>query len=259
MPGYQLFDCNIMIGNTLVPQRSSVGSADALLHEMDRFGIEKALLYHYHLDRERGNRLARDAARRSGRLTPCFMLENRITRFGQDLAGQVDRLVESGFRAARVVPDEGPTSPPLTLRLYAIRPMLERLNQHRVPLLIPADHMTTAAATLTYGFDQVQAICEAFPQLPVILLQPRYSAQQPLLSLMQQHGNLYATIDLLGLFREVESLAEVIGAERLLFGSNLPYHDPALGVGMLHYGLLTPAQKTAIAGRNLERLLAGVR
>jgi predicted TIM-barrel fold metal-dependent hydrolase len=259
MPSYRLFDCNAMIGNTLVPQRSSVASADALLREMDRFGIEKALMYHYHLERERGNRLARDAARGSARLTPCFMLENRVTRFGQDLAGQVDRLLESGFRASRVIPDAGPTAPPLTLRVYAIRPMLERLNQHRVPLLIPADHMTTPAATLTYGFDQIQDICEAFPQIPVILLQPRYPAQQPLLSLMQQHRNVYATIDLLGLFRQVESLTKLVGPDRFLFGSNLPYHDPALGVGMLHYGLLTPSQKTAIAGGNLERLLSEVR
>ena len=35
-----------------------------------------------------------------------------------------------------------------------------------------------------------------------------------MLSLMQQHRNLYATIDLLGLFRQVESLVKLIGAER---------------------------------------------
>ena len=259
MPNYRLFDCNAMTGNTLVPQRSWVPNADIMLREMDRFGIEKALVYHYHLERERGNRLARDAARGSARLAACYMLENRVTRFGKDLAGQVDYLVESGFRAARVIPDEGPTAPPLTLRVYDIRPVLERLTAHRVPLLVPADHMTTAAATLTYGFDQIHAICEAFPELPVILLQPRYPAQQPLISLMQQHRNLYATIDLLGLFRQVESMTKLFGARRFLFGSNLPYHDPALGIGMLRYGLLTDSQKAAIAGANLERLLAEVR
>jgi hypothetical protein len=49
MSGYSLFDGNMMIGNTLVPQPSFVADADALLREMDRFGIEKALVYHYHL------------------------------------------------------------------------------------------------------------------------------------------------------------------------------------------------------------------
>lgn len=147
----------------------------------------------------------------------------------------------------------------MSLRLYSIEKVLERLNRHRVPLLIPAEHLHTPQASYTYGFDEIDAICRTFPEIPLVLLQPRYQSEPPLIALMQRHRNLRFTIPLYGLFRQVESMAKMFGAERLLFGTNLPFHDPSLAIGLVHYGLLTAKEKTLIAGDNLRRLLAEVK
>ncbi|MCI0422158.1 MAG: amidohydrolase family protein, partial [Acidobacteria bacterium] len=153
----------------------------------------------------------------------------------------------------------GPHAAPMTLRVYALEKIFERLNRHRVPTLIPAEHIHTPVAAATYGWDQVHAICEAFPEIPLVLLQPRYAAQAPMIALMRLHRNLYFTIPLYGLFRQMESIVATFGPERVLFGTNLPHSDPALPIGMVHWGILTREQKILIAGENLRHLLDGVR
>jgi predicted TIM-barrel fold metal-dependent hydrolase len=122
---------------------------------------------------------------------------------------------------------------------------------------MPADHFPSA--TGPYGFDQIHEICAAYPDIPVILLQLRFSTQAQLIPLMRRHANLHFTISWFGLFRQVESMVKMFGAERLLYGSGLPVGDPSMGIGMVSYGQFTPREKELIAGGNLSRLLGNVR
>ncbi|HZT30797.1 MAG TPA: amidohydrolase family protein [Bryobacteraceae bacterium] len=258
MPSWKFFDCDVMLGNTLVPQPAPLLTPRDLLREMDRFGIERALVYHYHRLKSRMNRLTLDAAKTSPRLVPCWALSLTPIMLRENIEDHVDEMLRAGVKAARFVPDEGPAGGPMTLRLYQLEKVLARLDHHHVPVLIPGEHLQTPQMAATYGFDQIHDICSAFPNLPVVLLQVRYATQPPLLALMRRHANLYFTISWFGLFRQVESFVEMFGPERLLYGSGLPGGDPALGVGMVNYGKLTVAQKEGIAGTNLARLLEHV-
>jgi len=248
-----------MVGNTLVPQPAPLLTGDALLRELDRFGIDQVLFYHHANSKEEMNRLTLQTAQSSKRLVPCWVLPISPVTLHERLEDHVDRMLQAGVYAARFVPDEGPPAAPMSLRVYALERMFGRLNRHRVPIMMPAEHFQTPLAATTYGWDQVNAICEAFPDIPVILLQPRYAAQAPMIALMRRCPNLYFTIPWYGLFRQVESIVAMFGPERALFGTNLPYIDPALPIGMIHYGKLTREQKILIAGENLRRLLKKTR
>lgn len=256
---WKFFDCNAMVGNTLVPTPAPLPTGEVLLKDMDYFGIEQALFYHNASSKEEMNRLTLETAKKSKRLVPCWILPTSPVAVDESLKDHVDEMLQAGVRAARFVPDEGPQAAPMTLRVYALGKMFERLNQHRVPIMFSAEHFQMPVAAETYGWDQVDGICGNFPDIPVILLQPRYAAQAPLIEAMRRHRNLYFTIPWYGLFRQVESIVKMFGTERLLFGTNLPYIDPALPIGMVSYGLLTPEQKAPIAADNLRRLLGGVR
>ena len=248
-----------MLGNTLVPQPAPLLTVPDLLREMDRFGIDRALIWHHDRLKSRMNRLTLEDSRSSRRLVPCWALPIAPILLDEKLEGHVDEMLRAGVKAARFVPDEGPTAGPMTLRLYQLEAVFERLDQHRVPLLITGEHFQTPQTSATYGFDQVDAICSAYPNIPVVLLQVRYSTQAPLLALMHRHLNLHFTISWFGLFRQVESVVKMFGPERLLYGSGLPAGDPAMGIGMVHYGKLSPSEKELIAGGNLSRLLESVR
>jgi predicted TIM-barrel fold metal-dependent hydrolase len=257
------FDCDVMLGASVVPPAAPLPDARALLEEMDACEIGEALVYHYAAAFgpeavARMNKLTLAAARRSGRLTPCAALAVAPSAIGKRPEGQVAALIAAGFRAARVVPGEGPSATPILLRRYELDTVFAELERHRMPLLIPVEHLPGADPILAYGFDEIHALCAEFPKLPVILLRPRYGAQSAVIALMRRHSNLHLSATLLTLFRQVESFAAMFGPERVLFGSHMPHRDASVPWGNIAYGKFSDRDRELIAGGNLRRLLGGV-
>jgi predicted TIM-barrel fold metal-dependent hydrolase len=77
--------------------------------------------------------------------------------------------------------------------------------------------------------------------------------------MMRKHANLYYTHTLTTLYGQLEESVEKMGVDRVLYGSQIPYADPSLPIGMLNYADLAPEQKGLIAGGNLQKLLDRVR
>ena len=259
------FDCDVMIGPTATPLPSGTLDARTLLAEMDRLQIEKTLFFHYSFDidaKKEMSRLTLAAARESDRLIPSWVLATTPTRIGEKLEDQIDRMLDARVRAARIYPDEGPSAGPLYLKIYMLEKVYDRMNQHRIPLLIPNELLNSEAtahsAVPRAGYEDIEALCENFPDLPVVILHPTYESQAQLLALGQRHKNFHFTIPVYGLFRELESTAKMIGADRLMFGTNMPFLDPSLGMGMILYASLDDRDKEMIAGGNLQRLLDSV-
>jgi predicted TIM-barrel fold metal-dependent hydrolase len=231
---------------------------------MDACGIDASLLFSYAASfgpeaSDRMNELTRKAARESTRLVPCACLRTSPFRVREKLEDQVGRIVEDGFRAARIVPEEGPAGIPVSLRLFELEELFGRMAERRLPLLFPCEHLPGQDAMLAYGFEQIDAVARSHPELPVVLLRPRYSAQAPVLALLRRHKNIHVSMTLLTLFRQVESFAAEAGAGRLVFGSHLPYRDPSVPQGSLLYSKLEHAERSLIAGGTMQRLLEGVR
>jgi predicted TIM-barrel fold metal-dependent hydrolase len=198
MSEWRFFDCNAMVGNTLVPPAAPLLTVGALLREMDRFGIEQALFCHNNTSKEGINQLTLKTAKMSERLTPCWALPIAPVAIDERLETHVEEMLASGVRSTRLVSDFGPSAPPITLRVWELEKLFEELNRHRVPILLDAEHFETPLAANSYGWDQVDAICRNFPGIPVVLLQLRYAAQAPLIAAMRRHKNLYFTNSVVG-------------------------------------------------------------
>ncbi len=255
-----------MIGQTVVPMPSAIPDAKSLLVEMDRLEIEKSLFFHYAFTMDQKNdmnRLTLDVARESGRLVPTWVLATVLTRMHEKLEDQIDRRLDSGINAARVFVDEAPQAGPLSLKIYLLESLYARMNQHRVPLLIPDDYLngqgTPSSPPPRADYEDIEDICRAFPELPVVLLDPHYNGQHFVIALAQRHKNFYFGISGYGLFREMVNTAALIGPDRLLFGTGLPAQDPSLGMGMILYAAMNDSDKEKIAAGNLTRLLESVR
>lgn len=257
------FDCDVMLGASVVPPAAPLLDVRALLHEMDRYGIAGALVFHYAAAfgpeaTARINKLTLAAVRGSGRLTPCAALATAGSEIGKRLEAQVSGLIAAGFRAARIVAGEGPSAIPVSLRIYELESVFAELERHRMPLLVPVEHLPGGDPILAYGFDEIHALCDRFPKLPVVLLRPRYNAQPALIALMRRHSNLRISTTLLTLFRQPESFAAMFGPERILFGSHMPYRDASVPLANVKYGKFSDKNREMIAGGNLRRLLKGV-
>lgn len=257
------FDCDVMLGQTVVPPEAPLQTRDGLVGEMDRYGIASALVFHYAAAfgpeaASRMNERTLAVVQGEPRLTPCAALAPWMSKIDEPLQAQVEGFGPAGFRAVRIVAGYGPTADPITLTMSGLDDVFAELEQHRLVLFLPADHlMVRDDPVLFYDFEQIDTVCRTFPRLAVVLLRPHYRAQATFVSLMRRRPNLYISTTLLALHGQLESLAAMVGAERLLFGSNMPYRDASVPCGNLAYSALSAEEKELVAGGNLRRLLKG--
>ncbi len=251
MADWSYFDCDVMIGTSRIPILDEMPDASSLLRQMDRYGLDKALVYY----REGRNERGVAEARKSDRIEVCWVLSVVLRGPGDGLEDQVDRMIESGAKAARFLASDGPSDPPMVIKPFLLGSVYEKLQQHRAPLLIEGGPLYRPEGMARYSLEDIDAICSDFPDLPVILLRTHRSLETQLVLLMRKHKNLYFTHTLTTLYGQLEQAVEMMGVDRVLYGSQMPYWDPSLPMGMLNYADLTLEQKRRIAGANLQRLL----
>jgi hypothetical protein len=254
MAVWRYFDCDVMIGTSQIPIPDEMPDAGALLKQMDRYGIDKALIYY----RDGLNGRGAGEAAKSDRLELCWVLSLVLSGSKDHLEDQVDRMMESGAKAARFLASDGPSDPPLIIKPFLLGKLYEKLQQHRAPLLIEGAPLYRQVGMARYGLEDIDAICSEFPGLPIILLRTHRSLETQLVLMMRKHRNVYYSHTLTTLYGQLEQSVEKMGVDRVLYGSQMPYADPSLPIGMLNYADLTPEQKSRIAGGNLQKLLDSV-
>lgn len=251
MAVWRYFDCDVMIGTSQIPIPDEAPDAFALLKQMDRYGIDKALIYY----RDGLNGRGAGEAAKSERLELCWVLSLVLSGPKDHLEDQVDRMMESGAKAARFLTSDGPSDPPLIIKPFLLGKLFEKLQQHRAPLLIEGAPLYRQEGMARYGLEDIDAICSEFPDVPIILLRTHRSLETQLVLMMRKHRNIYYSHTLTTLYGQLEQSVEKMGVDRVLYGSQIPYADPSLPIGMLNYADLTPDQKSRIAGGNLQTLL----
>lgn len=252
------FDCDVLAGATLRAQHPGLDGL-ALQEELRRCGIARALVHTFALgpcawmEQNRGTIAAAQAA---PNLVPCPVLPQFGTSLGESVRSEVVALLDAGARCFRLESELGPASGPLLLEGFpdcdAVWRLLERT---RVPVFIPAAHLPERNRRYGYDLDAVVALCARHPALPVILLGAPYALERQLAHALERAPNLHLSVARLGLFGQLEAFVRAFGAHRFLFGSGLPFNDPAIAAGLVRYAGLEPQQKAQIASENLERLL----
>jgi hypothetical protein len=73
---------------------------------------------------------------------------------------------------------------------------------------------------------------------------------------MQAAENIHLELSGYWLYRSIEFLLELVGPERLLFGSRLPVADPGATTATVQQAEISPEALGLVAGENLRRLLS---
>ena len=239
------FDCNCMVGRWGQPLPGQFHSAEDLERELERCGIARALAFHAlakELDPAMGNAaLARDLSGRE-RLAPCWVVIPHHTGEMPPPEELCDRIAAQGVRAVRLFPQ----AHSYPLREWCCGELLAALERRRIPVLL--DHDQTS-------WDEVAELCEAHPDLRLVLLRVNYRAHRSLYPLFARCPNLHVEIGLFVAHNSIEDCARRFGAERMLFGSALPHFTPGGPIANIMYSQISDQEKALIAGGNLRRLL----
>ena len=229
-----------------VPWKSS-----ALLDDMEHTGIHGALVWHWlarEYDPGYGNRVLLEETAEHERLLPCWVLVPHHAGEMPPGPEVVAEMQERGVRAAKLFP-----------RRHGYRcdeevcgPIFAALEQAEMPLLIDVGvGEEDGQAT----FAEVAAVCDRHPGLPVLLQKAKWSQTRDVLALLDRHPNTYVEFSSFQIHYGLEYLAEHVGAERLLLGTEWPFKSPGAARSFIDYCELTDEEKAKVAGGNLARLL----
>ncbi len=244
----RFFDCNAFFGLPTIRPLRPVATAEVLLAETDRAGIERSLVWHiaqHDASPQLGNRLLADAIRPHERLFGCWtVLPNHAHEFPPpaELFGQMRR---QRIVALRIFP----TSHRFQANAVSLGDLLEAMVTRRVPLFLSMRRGANWA--IAYG------LLAEFPQLVCVICDHGcWGEDRSFRPLLSRYPNAYVDTAQYLLDGGIEALVADYGAERLLFGSGFPesYHGGMMLA--LRHARIREEDKQAIAAGNLERILA---
>jgi len=242
------FDCNCMIGIRAKRDSREVFNLNEFKREFEHCGIMGAVLYHavakeYSCDY--GNRRLMREIGDDPQLVPQWVLLPHHTQEMPPAPELVAEMLSLGVRTARIFP----SSHGFGTSEYILGPLLSELERHRIPLFIDQGEVSDA---------QLVALCHAHPLLPVVVCGFTYASDWRLMPLCEQCPNLHVETSLLQGHNAYRRFVPRFGADRLLFGSGLPFRSPGATTMMTRYEDILDEARPMIAGGNMLQLLANV-
>lgn len=244
------FDANCELGAPMNAQVFHAGTVADLYAEMDRVGVDKALVRY--LNMENGAAFAND------RIADLLAddKDRRLVGVWHILPGQCDELPhgEAFFEAMqarrigalRLLP--GPQRwVPCAL---AIGSVMEAAEERRIPVLV--SH--TAFADDWGGLYRFLA---EFPRNRYLLsADSLWGTDRQVRPLLEHYEGVHFELSTYWVPEGVRDLVRLYGADRILYGSGFPRYNQGAMMSAVRHAEITDEEKALVASGNLERLLA---
>ena len=252
-PSVSLFDANVLLGPLAHRPPGAPETLADLREPLDAYGVSRALVTHTLAKWSSpadGNRRLAEALGGQDRLVGCWVVLPAATGEVPPEAEQVQRLLASGARAARLCP----VAHRLSCEPWEVDRLLGALQERRVPLLLDFDNTHWSEAR-PWRF--LEWAGRTYPDLPLVLLREPQANLRTLFPLLDRCPNLILETSYFQALEGILLLAERCGPHRLVFGTGRPVGDPTLPLTGLAYAGLSPEALAGIAGGTLQALLAG--
>lgn len=247
--GIRLFDAQVSIGLRLGAAPDEPSSAAELLAEMDRLGIERALVAHasgWESLPGLGNARVEEETREHARFARAWTALPDTAGDTSPAAEWLNGLLALGARAVWLYPKRMNW----TLEDWCAGPLLKALEDRRVPAFLPLDET---------DLPQVHRVLEIHPRLPLVLCGANYRHNRMLFPLLERHTSLRLSIaPRWDVHDGIEQVCARAGAGRLLFATNWPVCDMGATIAYLAYARISAEERERIGAGNLEQLLAEV-
>ena len=241
------FDCNCQVGESLMGLTSFANVAD-LFSEMDYYGVKSALIRHVNIER---------TALLSNQLIVDFMQEDKNNRlFGcwSILPSQCNELPKTDDFFAEMKKNRiaALTLSPFEHRYVpcqlTLGKILDAATERKIPILLDA---------FAGRWDDLYAFLKEFPDLYCIYLEKvgKWGSDRNIRPLLENYENFHFEISGYWVPGGVYDLVKKYGAERILYGSNLPRYNQGCSMLQLKQSGITDEEITKVAGKNLAKLI----
>ena len=252
-PSVPVFDANMALGRHH-DRRALFDSVEDALREMDRAGVERALVYSTVAanDPIGGNGWLEAELEDEPRLVPQL-----IASPPRDEVGQFAAFMEAGRASSmRMLP----ALHGYPLRRWMVGEWFEWASSAGVPVWLPVNFGAPKRGEVGGYLDEfdpstLYETLSDFPDLVVVLTEVQYAQAPWALGLLKALPNLHMEISRFVSTDGVAKLLRIAGESRVLFGSRFPDSPLAAQLYHLHRYGLPESTLRAICGGNLDRLL----
>ncbi len=250
----ELWDCNCWYGLPKKPPLAPAETPEALLHEIERAGIHRALVRNAALweqSPEVGNTLVSEDCAQDERLLPAWAILPPQTGELGGVAEFLDAMREADVRALWAYPEKHR----YVLNATTFGGLFEEMSDCGIPLFIDRREVPGSAL-----YALVDNVLRDFPDLRLcVCAHGSWGEDRFFRPLMERYPRFMVGTSRYELDGGIEEICRVYGPERLLLGTNFP--DTPMGgpiLTLLHANI-SDADRELIAGGNLRRILEEVR
>lgn len=138
----------------------------------------------------------------------------------------------------------------------SLKPWLEYADEHRLLLLLHSAEF--AEPEFIKFYNDAKEASKRYKGITFLIAHTgmSYETAKKIAELVKARDNVVAEITYTSLTREmIEYLVEEIGADKVLYGSDLPMRDPSPQLGWVAYAKISYEDKCKILYKNIERLM----
>lgn len=248
--GWRIIDAHAHLGPTgtfHIPRPD----ADSMVAMMDRLGIACTMLASHlavSCDFALGNDLTAEAARAFPERLHGYVVVN--ARYPEEVEGELRRGHDLlGLRGIKLHP---------AFQSYSVadpgcEPVWRYAEEHAVPVLVHTWDRDPYCRPALFA-----PLAEAHPKVALILGHSggTPAGKREAVAVALGHPNIY--LDICGstlTSDELEWMTGEVGAERIIFGTDMPWVDPRFQVGRVAYARLSAEEQRLILGENIARLM----
>lgn len=176
-------------------------------------------------------------------------------RYVSEIDEELERCFQfAGVRGIKIHPTTYVHSYPINGPNY--EPVWEFAERHNCPVLT---HAGPRSEKPTCGPELIADVARRHPQVNLIIGHAgSYDSWQALdehIEIVKQHDNLFLDISTMNRFyRSIDYMVDKVGSERVLFGSDGPFHSIIAEFGAVVYARIGETAKRNVLGLNAARL-----
>ncbi|RLE93354.1 MAG: amidohydrolase [Thermoprotei archaeon] len=216
-------------------------NAESMIKIMNEYGIEKAVVFSL------PNELTLKAVKKYPERLIGFIWIN--PHQGEKALEQIDQAVlEWGFKGIKMHPLLDAYLPDQDI----VYPVMERARKYRIPVLFHCGHPPWS---LPWHFS---SLADRFPDVTIILGHMGHGHIVYIngaIDVAKKHDNIYLETSGMPMHSKIKEAVEVLGADRVLYGSDMPFGHPAYEILKVKVSGISEEDLRLVLRENTLRML----
>lgn len=216
-------------------------TAEDLVKEMEIYNVEKSALFYW------DNDLVRAAVERYPRKLVGIVWPDPRQKNARELSHKA--LTEWGFRGIKLHPLIHAFLPTDDI----VFPIMEEARSADVPVLIHSGH---PPYSLPWSIGE---LAELYPDVTIVMLHMGHGHGvyiQAAINTAKKYDNIYLETSGMPMHTKIKEAVQQIGDDRVMYGSDFPFHEPTVEISRVSAAGLSAAQLKRVFYANAKKVLA---